>query len=332
MRSVFFGFLLSFSLVGFAADKCQLQQPADKVYGTTPSATYFLIALAPEKVAGSNFPLASTGKGVLPDYLFERPVLGGWFGQGRTPNEEVLLKTKPDLALVPDFRFSLGIEEQIARLKRLGITPCTLPLDDLEDFPYSFRTAGKWLAKEEKAEKMAVFFEEALEVLEQKRKLIKKPVSIFYAQGSDGLATECDGSVHASSIVMSGAENPHKCEVTSRVGMVKVNFEQVINENPDWIITQDINTFNSIVQDSKWLALRAVKNQQVFLMPDKPWKWMDRPPAFTRLLASFWIMHQVYPEVLSKIELEKFTSDFFELFFDRKLADKELAELLRPYR
>lgn len=309
------------------AEECQVNQPINGIYGTTPFATYFLIALAPEKVVGVNFSLSSSGEGILPDELFHKPVLGGWFGQGRVPNEESLLSVRPDLALVPEFNYSLGIDEQIARLKKLGIPACTLPLDELEDFPHAFRTAGRWLDRAERGEKMAVFFEKSLATLAQKRDLIQKPVSIFYAQGKDGLLSECRGSVHASAIELAGAVNPHICEVKGRVGMVKVDFEQVMAENPDFIITQDPQAYQYVTKDGRWDFLSAVNQKKVLLVPEIPWKWMDRPPAFTRLAAAFWTMHQVYPDVLSQAEFNVFITEFFELFFNKTLNEQELAKL-----
>ena len=73
-----------------------------RVYGANPSVTYLLAALAPETFLGWNFPPPSQSRGYFSDTVFTKPVIGGFFGQGKSPNVEALLATRPELAIVSD--------------------------------------------------------------------------------------------------------------------------------------------------------------------------------------------------------------------------------------
>lgn len=311
-----------------SAAECDLKQPPQTVYGSSPITTYFLISLAPDKVAGLNFPQDKSGKSMLPARLFELPVIGGWFGQGQTPNKETLLSVKPELTLMSVSRHTASVQKQQAMLADLNLPVCTFPLDKLDDYPAAYRTVGQWLGVPDRGNLLANYAQNTLESLAKARASITKPVSVYYAQGNDGLSTECRGSAHAEVIELAGAVNPHVCESQSGFGMVKVNLEQVLAENPDYIVTQDKATLAHILNDRRWQSVPAVKAGKVLLMPGDPWRWMDRPPSFTRLIGAPWLMHQLYPELVTQAQLSASTREFFSLFFNHSLDEASLARLL----
>lgn len=311
-----------------AADDCLLDSVPQKVYGSSPVNTYFLLSLAPEKMIGLNFPLDKSAVGVLPEHLFQLPVVGGWFGQGKTPNKETLLSILPDLVLTTESSHTAGVEKQQAMLADMKLTSCRFKLDVLSDYPAAYRQVGQWLGVAERGTQLADFAQQVIDELAQARQQIAQPVRVYYAQGSDGLASECRGSLHAEVIELAGAVNPHQCEVTSGFGMVKVSLEQVLTENPDYIVTQDKQTYQHIITDKKWQKVAAVNQGKVLFMPGTPWRWMDRPPSFTRLLAAPWLMHQLYPTYYSQAQLQYTISTFFDLFFHHSLEQQQLEKLL----
>lgn len=311
-----------------SAAECQLAQVPATVYGSSPITTYFLLSLVPDKVAGLNFPQDKAGHGMLPARVFDLPVIGGWFGQGQTPNKETLLSVKPALTLMSVSRHTASVEKQQAMLQSLNLPVCSFPLDKLDDYPAAYRQVGQWLGVPERGALLANFAQDTLTTLSQQGAAIHQPKSVYYAQGADGLSTECRGSAHAEVIELAGAVNPHVCEAQSGFGMVKVSLEQVLTENPQVIVTQDKATFAHIISDKRWQSVPAVKAGKVLFMPGTPWRWMDRPPSFTRLIAAPWLMHQLYPEHYSAAQLSSTMTHFFSLFLNHSLDDAELARLL----
>jgi iron complex transport system substrate-binding protein len=322
---------LSF-MVGAQQSVCELKQTPASVYGSSPITTYFLLSLAPEKVAGLNFAQDKAGQGVLPARVFELPVIGGWFGQGQTPNKETLLSVKPDLTLMSVSSHTASVQKQQAMLTELGLPVCSFPLDTLDYYPAAYRTVGAWLGVAERGEKLAAFSEKVLADLASKRAQIQKPLKVYYAEGNDGLATECKGSLHAEVLTLAGADNPHVCEAVTGFGMVKVSLEQVLAEDPDVILTQDANTYDAIKADKRWQSVRAVKSGKVLFMSGTPWRWMDRPPSFTRLIAAPWLMHHLYPQTMTQAELAPLMHTFFQDFFNQSLSDAQVSALLNSTR
>jgi iron complex transport system substrate-binding protein len=301
------------------------------VYGCSPPGTYLLYALAPDLIAGLNFPLNPAQKKILPDVIKGLPVIGGWFGQGRTPNLETLLTVKPDIAIVSSFS-GFGIDEKIEKiLTTFGIPTVYVRLDSMAEYPEALRFLGSLLGREERGNKLADY---TTQTLEEIRKVLESiPVSdrlaVYYAESGDGLRSECDKSFHAELIPLCGGKNVHICETCSLIGMEKVSLEQVLYYAPQVILTHETAFFDGIFSNASWQSIPAVHNRKVFLIPSLPFNWFDRPPSFMRFLGAKWLLQKLYPDACT-IDIVAETRSFFKLFLDISLSDGEVRRLLAP--
>lgn len=303
------------------------------VYGANPVVSYLLVALAPEKMIGWNFEPPEQARGIFAADSFDKPIIGGWFGQGRTPNMEALLKTKPDLIIMSDVTVNLSRQESMLKL---GLPVCRMNLNQISDYPASIRAMGQWLDRTQKAETFARLAEKTIATQAERREtLLQQGIAtktVYYAESPSGLQTECVGSIHSEVIPLAGAKNPHICPAQaqdgSRFGKVSISFEQLLRYNPDAIVTQEKAFFDKVYQDPKWALLDAVKNKQVFFMPQTPFRWMDRPPSYMRLLAMQWLMEKLYPDQFD-YQLEQQTKLFFSQVFEVDLTPEQLEKVLQ---
>lgn len=97
--------LLGFGLVVQARDivdmfgkRVSIPDRVQRVYSASPPVTYMLYAIDPTVLAGLNFPVREWEKKYLRKEMQSLPVLGGWFGQGDTPNMETVLRQTPRLS------------------------------------------------------------------------------------------------------------------------------------------------------------------------------------------------------------------------------------------
>ena len=117
--------------------------------------------------------------------------------------------------------------------------------------------------------------------------------------------------------------------VARRAGRVKdrISIEQVLAYNPGVIIAQDESFFNGIYKDARWGSIKAVRDRRVYLIPDTPFDWMDRPPSFLRLMGAKWLAGVLYPKTAG-INIVADTRAFFKLFFEVSLSDREIHAIL----
>jgi iron complex transport system substrate-binding protein len=302
-----------------------------KVYGSSPPATLMVYAMDPGLVAGLNMPIRPAEKLYLDPRMETLPVVGGWFGQGRVANLETLLALQPDIILVWWWTNS-AMDEKIAQaLAPLGIPVVYMALDRLDDYPKAFDFLGKLLGREARAQKLGRYAQATLDEATRVREAIpaNEKVSVYYAEGADGLSTECHISIHAQLIQLSGGENVHRCVQRTRVGKQKVSMEQVLGYDPRVIVFHEKAFCKKITNDLKWQNIRAVQNGRVYRIPTRPFNWFDRPPSFMRLLGLKWTMHKFYPEVYP-IDLVAETQAFYRLFLNVDLNAAAVRELLQP--
>ena len=301
------------------------------VYGTSPPATYMVYAMDPGLVAGLNFPINPAKQAYLHPRMETLPVIGGWFGQGRVANLETLLAAKPDIILVWYWSDTAVNEKTEQALAPLAIPVVYIVLDTLADYPAAFDFLGTLLGRGERARKLGRYAETVLAAAGRARADIPdaERLSVYYAEEADGLSTECNTSVHARLIPLSGGRNVHRCTQRTRIGRQKVSMEQVLNYDPAVIVAHDAVFLDRLATAPSWRNVRAVRGGRVYRIPTMPFNWFDRPPSFMRLLGLQWMMHRLYPDRFP-LDLRAETVKFYRLFLNVDLDADALGELLGP--
>ncbi len=301
------------------------------VYATSPPATYMVYAMDPGLVAGLNFPLSDPDKKFLDPRMAKRPVIGGWYGQGRTGNLETLLQVQPDIVLVLKWQPS-AINEKIEQmLKPLGIPVVYLTMAELADYPAAFHFLGELFNLGQRARSLAGYAEQTLAQAADLRADIApdNQVSVYYAESAAGLSTECHMSIHAELIPLSGGVNVHRCSDRTTYGMQKISMEQVMQYDPQVIVFHEPLFRDHLADDHRWKNIRAVREDRVYRIPRTPFNWFDRPPSFMRLLGLKWMMHHLYPQAATE-DLVAETRHFYRLFLNVNVDEPNARKLLKP--
>ena len=130
-------------------------------------------------------------------------------------------------------------------------------------------------------------------------------------------------------IPLSGGENVHRCVQRTLFGMQKISIEQVLEYDPQAVVSHEEVFFERLAADPKWKGIRAVRDGRVYRIPRKPFNWFDRPPSFMRILGIQWMMRKLYPERYP-LDLPAETRRFYKLFLNVDLDDAAIRELLHP--
>ncbi len=304
-----------------------IPERARKVFSTGPSGTYLLYVIDPSMLAGLNFPVRERGRKFMQKCVTRLPVIG-WFGQGQIPNKETLLVVKPDIIFSSkvDHELSSKVNET---LKVLNMPVVELTLDNLYDYPEAFLRAGRLLGREARAEKLGEY---SRETLAEAAKVVAglphaKRVSVYYAEGLDGLSTECDTARHVELIRLAGGMNVHRCVARNPYGLERISMEQVLLYDPEVILVLDKAFYQKIFKDPIWRKIRAVRDKKVYLIPTEPINWFDRPPSFMRLIGLRWLLNCLYPDDY-RINILKEARDFYRLFLGVEVTDEEMRKII----
>jgi iron complex transport system substrate-binding protein len=188
---------------------------------------------------------------------------------------------------------------------------------------------GDLLNRRERAAKLQSYAEKTLsEIAATTSKIAAdKKIPVYYAEGTDGLATERDSSFHVESLRRAGGRNVHRGEALDHYGMEKISMEQVMLYNPEVILVQERDFYAKIYSDPHWKGIKAVRDKRVYQIPKIPFNWFDRPPSFMRLLGLKWLTNVLYPQ-LYPLNLAKETREFYQLFLGITLSDDNLREIV----
>ncbi len=304
----------------------------ERVVGLSPPATYLIYAIDPNLLAGLSSPLRGDEKFYTVERFKRLPVVGGIAGESRNINVETLLKVKPDIVVLwqlkrRDMNAINRKYEQV--LKPLGIPILYLSMGSVNDYPAAFLFLGDILNRKERAASLERY---AVTVLRKTSRAMAgipagKRVSVYYAEGVDGLATEGEGSMHTQLIPLSGGRNVCSLKETSYMGLERITMEQLLIYDPDVILVKEKSCYERIAKDARWKNLRAVRAKRVYLIPYEPFNWFDRPPSHMHLLGVQWLSNLLHPDRYP-LDIVKETREFYRLFFNRKLSDREAREIL----
>ena len=309
------------------------------VFASAKLGTILLYTIDLDCIAGLNFSPGDGEKEFLEPAFLEKPVLGGWFAMGGSASSEEILQIEPQLILVATFLPDRSdvTREQIARIKELLHIPVIVVDCRLEALPETYRLLGSVLSQEERTEELASAVETTLAEIRAKADAIPAAdrVSVYYAEGTDGLMTSTPGSVHSSLIEKVGARNAVAGQLKkNKQNRCTVSPEQLLLWNPEAIIVYrgtglgaDESASEKLMADLRLAPLKAVRERRVYEIPCRPYNVTDHPPSVCRLLGLKWLGSLIYPEVFH-YDMRAETRAFYRLFFQVELTDGQINEIL----
>ena len=303
------------------------------VFFTSSLAQVYITSLCPDLLGGTASKFDESQLRFLPEGIEKLPYLGTIHNNGEIDRESLLTE---DIDII--FSISgIGLTQQnISEAESLqaqtGI-PCVLVDGSFLKIPTAFRFLGDILDRKDRAEELAEYCEKSYRDVSEVVKTIPEDerITLYYAEGPEGLQTEPDSSQHMLGFLEGGALCAAKCEQTYGGGMTDVSLEQVIKWDPEVIVAWDTNVrggaYEDILTNPSWKTIKAVKSGRVYAMPNEPWAWCDRPPGVNRILGIHWIANLLYPDVYD-VDMKEIVREYFKVMYQVDIDDNTILELL----
>jgi len=239
---------------------------------------------------------------------------------------ETLVSTKPEVVVL-----SSATNETLDKLKEAGIPAVIITFTNFDDLKKAFKLSGSMLGDSEKQKA-----DEYISYLDSKLSSIKdisskipadKKLSVIHIQSLDPLKIDGSNTIIDSWINVAGATNAAAKDVKGN--MQQVTFEQIQSYDPDVIIIGGtMKDKDTIKNDPKWQALKAVKNDKVYVNPKGVFSW-DRYGAEEALQIQ-WAAKTLYPDLFTNINIKEELKTFYKDYFDYSLADDDIESILNP--
>lgn len=311
----------------------EIPASVNSVVATSPPMTTVIYMIAPEKLKALNFQWTDEELEFVPFQYKSLPNIGGWFGTQDGSYEE-FIAAEPDIVIESIDEGGDGdastVEERQAKFGKIPVVAVN-DTTSIEKMNESILFIGNVIGAQENAQKLVDFNNKYLNLVHNKSAQLSESnkKTVYYAQGSDGLKTYPSGSPHGQLIDLVGGVNvANSLNQGNTTAGIQVSIEQVIKWNPEIIITTDPKFYNNVYNDSKWANINAVKNHQVYLSPQSPFKWFDRPVGANMIIGLPWTAKVIYPELYSEINMVNVTKYFYSEFYHINLSDGQAKEIL----
>lgn len=240
-------------------------------------------------------------------------------GQG-VVDIEAMAELDPDL-----FIHKSNDLDTLEAVEKLGIPSVGVTVETPEDMITALDIMGKVLGAEKKAAKLIDYYDRKLK---EDRKLVsavkekKSAIVIGSALGKVANGSMLQGFM----IEEAGGINP-AAEIETKETWPAAGAEQIFDWDPDYIFISGSEGSNyskeDIVDDKTWSEVKAVKNKNVYYMPTVEDSWEF--PGVVSVLGIDFMIHKMYPELLSKKQLDANIDEFYTLSYGRKFTKKELG-------
>ena len=305
----------------------------DKVVATSPPMTTVLYMIAPDKLKAVNFQWTDDELKQVPIQYQNYPVVGGWYGTQDGSYEE-FIAAEPDIVIESIDEGGDGdLSTVLERQEKFGSIPVVAVNDttNVEKIDESITFMGDLVGSNDKAKKLTDFNDKYLDMVHDRVSKLSDgdKVKVYYAQGNDGLQTNPSHSTHGQLIDLVGGVNvADSVAQGNTTSGFQVSMEQVISWNPDKIITTDQEFYNNVYNDSNWGKIDAVKNKEVYLSPQSPFKWFDRPVGANMIIGVPWTAKVLYPDKYKDINMVDVTKEFYSEFYHVDLSDDDAKQIL----
>lgn len=305
----------------------QLPERIERMAVTGSTAQMILSTLAPELLVAVASRPEQEQQHYLPDCLSQLPELGQLYGGKGNLNMESLIRVSAQVIIDLGDQKADHAADMQAIQEQTGI-PTVFIRTSGDELAQAYRTLGRLLDREERAEELAQYIEETYRFAEESRARVTEAKTVLFCTGVAGLDCNQRGSVQAVNIERVGGINALVSDTFSnKSGGCSIDYETLLSLNPDVILLTPEGFYDLIWEDSIWNKLSAVQGGRVYEIPGLPYGWMSNPPSVNQVLGIYWLGNLLYPEIYDYDMADK-AQEFFRLFWQYELTEEEAASML----
>ncbi len=330
----FIGFYISYagnnsgtSITDMAGRSVSMPADVNKTFSIAGSLTIMLYMIAPEKMLGWNSARNTPENQYVPVGYQNLPVLGGGMNNA---NYETIIEKNPDVVFIGhggDNSTINGIQDKFGEIPALDVEGD----NNLTDIIPSIKFMGTVLGETNKSDELVNFYTKVLKQVNNTVQTIpeSEKKKVYYARDADGLSTFAPGSPQTQLIEICGGINVVQAPVTSGDGgAMTVSMEMILQWNPEVIITSSPDFYSGVYSNSLWQNINAVKNKQVYLVPQSPFNWFESPPGANTIMGIPWTAEVLYPDKFKDMDMKGLTEEFYSEFYHYNLTDEQTSNIL----
>ncbi len=241
-------------------------------------------------------------------------------------NAEAILNYSPDIVITNN-------KENIEIYRNLGLTVIYVDYNSNESFKQSMLIVGTAIGNDEKAaaEKYNAYFDANVALVEKRLSAVsdaEKP-SVYYMDSrfGDAYHTVGTGEIQEDWITVAGGKLATAAEFEGR--NLEITAEKLLEIDPDMILIgaqKQAEVYDLLMADEVLAGLSAVKNQEVYRIPQGIFPWCRTGPEAA--MQMIWAAKLLYPDQFTDIDLAATAKEFYSEFYGSSVSDQTIAGIL----
>lgn len=236
---------------------------------------------------------------------------------GEIQMEEVL-KLNPDLCLVMS-------KDLIEPLESNGLNVIYFDWKKTDDVKTAVTLMGEVLNKQDVAKDYLSYFDNMVEEANQKTASLTDDTKKTVLYGNIDKLTQ-PHVIAEWWIETAGGISVTKDAWDEKGSSCTYTQEDLLNWNPDVMITTDKKMKSTIMADELDSDITAVKDGSIYCIPTVAHVWGNR--TVEQPLTVFWTMNKLYPELESEEDLTTKIKYFYSHFFNYDLSDEQVSSII----
>ena len=297
---------------------------------TGPLSQIYILPLAGDMLVGVSNAYAEDAALYLPAHILGKTEIGQLYGGKGEMDLEALLSAAPDVVIdIGEPKGSIA-DDLTALTEQTGI-PFVHIDATVATAPEAYRTLGKLLGREEKAEELARWCGDtyaAMTAMMERVDADGARKSLLYCLGDKGVNVIAESSFHAETVNMMSRNLAVVEDVVSSGAGNEVDLEQILVWDPDVIIFAPDSCYDMIAAAPEWQSVSAVASGNYYETPYGPYGWLSSPPAVQRYLGMLWLGELLYPEY-TDYDLQEEIAEYYRLFYGCELTDEMYQALIK---
>lgn len=300
-----------------------------KIAVTGPLSQIYILPLAGDMLVGVSNAYAEDAQSYLPSYIYEKTEIGQLYGGKGEMDLKALLAAAPAVVIDVGEPKKTTADDLTDLTEQTGIPFIHIDAT-IATAPEAYRTLGKLLNREEKAEELARWCEKThsnMTTMMEKVDADNARKTLLYCLGDKGVNVIAEGSFHAETINMMADNQAVVSDVVSGGMGNAVDFEQILLWDPEFIIFAPDSCYESIATDAQWQSVSAVAAGRCYKTPCGPYGWLSSSPGVQRYLGMLWLGVLLYPEY-AEYDLQEEVTAYYKLFYDCDLTGEMYQNLM----
>lgn len=249
----------------------------------------------------------------------------GTVGRG-VVDMEALAKYAPDVLV-----HRSNDDDTLEAVTAIGVTLFCIKAESMEDVYNTLEILGKYFGAEDRAKEVIAWMDAKFDMIDSIVATIPEEERVTALLMGGELGRIASGDMLQSWMIEKAGGICTASGIENNFSWTNIGVESVFAMDPEFIFCTSSTALDytpeEILSDPAWSAVKAVKDENIYIVPAKLDSW--DMPGISAALGTMWMLHMMYPDYFSLDQLKAEIDDYYTFLFEQTYDEETLGYTLQ---